>query len=315
MHFKSDFIQNPRYIQFSNTPMFHCSFISFLIFLFSGVAFSQQKNYTHLKVPDSSVQQFLLSDEVKETSGLIFWKGLLWTHNDDHDNKLYGINPFSGIIEQQISIENLKVTDWEDLQHDEHYFYIGDIGNNAKGNRNNLRIFRKKKTSDQLDTITFHYPEQINFAVQKANTTNFDCEAFIVTDSTIYLFTKEWRSKKTSLYKIPNIPGRHKAQFIDTFSFQGLITGAALNEKRQLIVLTGYTKTLNPFIYLLYNFYEDNYLSGSKLKLKISNNILQIEAVTFLDDSTIAITNEQFNHSLIKSPQKLTIIDLRHFLK
>lgn len=293
--------------------MFQRFLIFFILFLVSKSTFSQQKDRVHT-IPDSLLQQFPLDREVRETSGLIFREGLLWTHNDDNDNTIYGINPSSGVIERRISIGNLKIADWEELQHDEQYLYIGDFGNNAKGNRTDLRIFRKKKNSDKPDTILFRYPEQTDFTAQKTNSTNFDCEAFIVTDSMIYLFTKEWISTNTSLYKIPNKPGSHEAKRINTFSSHGLITGAAFNPGTQLIVLTGYTKTLAPFIYLLYGFQKDDYFSGSRQKLKISHRFMQIEAAAFLDDWTIALTNEEFNHSFVKSPPKLTIINLRPLL-
>ena len=33
-----------------------------------------------------------LNKELEETSGLILWDGYLWTHNDDADTKLYGLD-------------------------------------------------------------------------------------------------------------------------------------------------------------------------------------------------------------------------------
>lgn len=289
--------------------------VLFFVFLQSvGVIFSQQKISTST-ISNSLLKQFPLSDEIKETSGLIFWNNLLWTHNDDKDNQIYGIDPVSGIIKQRIPFNDLSVADWEELQHDEQYFYIGDLGNNGKGNRTNLQIVKKSKTSDKTETIQFSYPEQTDFSAKKANTTNFDCEAFIVSDSMIYLFTKEWNSNYSTLYKIPNRAGNHKAKRISTLKTQGLITGATFDEKRQLLLLTGYTKTLSPFLYLIFDFKNDDFFNGAIRKLKISKNFFQMETVAFINDSTIAITNEQFYHSFVKSQQQLTVIDLRSFLK
>lgn len=286
--------------------------ILFLCLLSGKISFSQKA----VTIPDSSIQVFPLSDEIKETSGLIYWNDLLWTHNDDNDNTIYGINPTSGKTEQKITIQQLKVKDWEEIQHDKNYLYIGDFGNNYKGNRTDLRIFRKLNISDQLDTILFSYPEQTDFSAQKANSTNFDCEAFLVTDSMIYLFTKEWKSEKTTLYKIPNNPGKHHAHKISSFNSNGLITGAAFNpERNSIIILTGYSKTLSPFLYILSDFQKDDFFSGKQQRLKIGKHFLQTESVAFVSSTKIAVTNEQFNHSLIKSPQQLFIIDLEQLFK
>lgn len=283
--------------------------ILFLYFLSGELLFSQKT----ITIPDSLIQTFPLSNEVKETSGLIYWNNLLWTHNDDSDNTLYGIDPASGKTEQKIPIQQLKVNDWEEIQHDQNYLYIGDFGNNYKGNRTDLRIFRKPKDSDQLDTILFRYPEQTDFSTQKANSTNFDCEAFLVTDSMIYLFTKEWSTLRTTLYKIPNKPGKHSAQKINSFNSSGLITGGAYNPERNTIVLTGYSKTLSPFLYILSDFQKDDFFSGKQQRLKINKRFLQVESVAFINSWKIALTSEQFNHSLIKSPQQLFIIDLNGY--
>lgn len=283
------------------------NFSILLLCILSGKALFSQKT---IVIADSSIQRFSLTDEVKETSGLIYWNELLWTHNDDNDNNIYGINPFSGEIEQKITIQQLKVIDWEEIQHDENYLYIGDFGNNYKGNRTDLRIFKLLKHSDKLDTISFNYPEQTDFSVQKPNNTNFDCEAFLVTDSMIYLFTKEWNSQQTTLYKIPNTVGKHEAHKVSSFNSKGLISGATFNAEKTRIVLTGYSKTLSPFLFILSDFQKDDFFSGNQQRLKINKRFLQIESVAFISSEKIAVTNEAFQHSLIDSPQQLFLIDL-----
>lgn len=292
--------------------MLRCAILSGVIFLFSGTAFSQEKKTT-ATIPDSLIRKAPLDDQLKETSGLIFWNQLLWTHNDDSDNRIYGIDPATGKTDQTIQFKALKVKDWEELQHDAHYFYIGDIGNNTTGTRTDLRIFKVHKTSLYIDTIHFSYPEQTNFSSKKSNATDFDCEAFLVTDSMIYLFTKEWNAQKTTLYKLPNNKGIHKAKLMQSFQVNGLITGAAISPNKKRIILTGYTKTLTPFLYVLSEFSNDDFLGGKKKKLKLNSNFLQVESVTFTGATTIAITNEQFIHTLIKSPQQLWKIDLKTF--
>ena len=52
-----------------------------------------------------------LSDSLKETSGLVFFDGFFWTHNDDHDSTLYGLDN-SGKIKRKI-----KIPYWQTAPH------------------------------------------------------------------------------------------------------------------------------------------------------------------------------------------------------
>lgn len=262
----------------------------------------------------SDVTFFPITEKLHESSGLILWDNLLWSHNDDTDTQLYGLNPKTGALEKEFKIDGLKVTDWEELQHDKNHLYLGDFGNNYKGNRKNLRILKIQKSTHKIEEITFHFPEQTNLEVQKSNTTDFDCEAFLVSDSVIYLFTKEWSSGNTALYKLPNKPGLHKAIKIKELAISGLITGATFNSSRSTIVLSGYTKTLSPFLILLENFTSDNFFDCKITKLRLPKTFLQIEAVTFIDDQTIALTNEAFKHAVINSSQQLGIVNVQPYL-
>ena len=50
-----------------------------------------------------------LKDSLRETSGLIAFDHLLWTHNDDHDNTLYGLDS-NGKIQKKIKLNKVKIT-------------------------------------------------------------------------------------------------------------------------------------------------------------------------------------------------------------
>ena len=118
-----------------------------------------------------------------------------------------------------------------------------DFGNNASGNRSDLTIFKIAKNSlfdnPKIETISFSYPEQTDFSKQKSNTTNFDCEAFIVSKDSIYLFSKQWKSSKTNIYVLPNEPGNHIAKFKSTLDTKGLVTGATYLEDKKIIISVG----------------------------------------------------------------------------
>lgn len=211
--------------------------------------------------PEHSV---LLSEEIRETSGLTFSDGFLWTHNDDRDTNIYAIDTLSGNIRRAIFLNEVFNFDWEEIASDENYFYIGDIGNNFTGNRKNLQILRLEKSSNKIDTIAFSYDNQINFSEAKPNKSDFDAEAFIVTSSHIYIFTKQWTSKNTACYKIPNSPGKYIAENIGEIKVNGLITGAVLVENT--LVFCGYSKKVKPFLFFVYDFNPENISASQKKK-------------------------------------------------
>jgi hypothetical protein len=99
-----------------------------------------------------------------------------------------------------------------------------------------------------VDTIWFTYSNQTDFTATSGNNTNFDCEAFIVSSDSIYLFTKQWLNQQSTIYVLPKIPGTYSAQLKATIPVNGLITGANYQEEKRLITLIGYSSLLQPFL-------------------------------------------------------------------
>jgi hypothetical protein len=263
---------------------------------------------------------YLISDSLVETSGLIAFDNLLWTHNDDHDTTLYGLDS-NGKIQKKIKLENAKNIDWEEISQDSSYLYIGDFGNNFQGNRKNLQILRIEKKSflsnePIIDSISFSYSNQTDFRIQKENSTDFDCEAFVVAQDSIYLFTKQWTQNNSAIYVLPKIPGNHIAQFKETLNVDGLITGSSFLGSEKGILLCGYSKTLHPFLYLLYDYENNNFSSGNKRKIKLSLPFHQIEGIATEDDKLFYLTNESFiRKPFVNVPQQIHSVDLNSFLK
>ncbi|WP_281322468.1 T9SS C-terminal target domain-containing protein [Flavobacterium aestivum] len=274
--------------------------------------------YASVKVKPESTQK--ISDSISETSGLIAFENTLWTHNDDYDTTLYGLDT-KGQIKKKINLQGLKNTDWEAISQDSSYLYIGDFGNNYKGNRKDLRILRIEKKSISMstpviDSISFSYENQTDFAAQKPNTTDFDCEAFAVLQDSIYLFTKQWTTEKTSIYSVPKNPGTHIAQLKVTLNVKGLITDTAALPKKKGIVLCGYSKMLQPFVYLLYDYKNNNFSTGNQRKIKIALPFHQIEGITTQDGLLFYLTNEAtIKKPFVNTPQQIHSIDLSSYLK
>lgn len=261
-----------------------------------------------------------LSDSIAETSGLIASENMLWTHNDDHCTILFGLDKKGKII-KKVNLEGVKNNEWEEISQDSLYIYIGDFGNNIAGNRKDLHILRieKKsiaKNSPTIDTISFSYDNQIDFEPKKeVNTTDFDCEAFVVTRDSIYLFTKQWVSEKTNVYSLPKNPGTYIAKFKETINVGGLITGATLLAKEKGVVLCGYSHYMQPFVYLLYGYKNNDFSTGNKRKIKVSLLFHQIEAIATEDGQLFYLTNEVLKKSFINNPQEIHTIDLSPYLK
>lgn len=242
-----------------------------------------------------------ISDVISSTSGLIFWDGLLWTHNDSEDIRIYGFDTASAEIRREYLLQGVVNTDWEDIAEDGEYIYLGDFGNNASGNRSDLHILRIEMLSllsgtPRIDTIWFSYSDQQDMSPSEPNQTEFDCEAMVVSSDKIFLFTKQWLSGYTTLYILPKDPGVQIAQKKAEYNIQGLVTGACILEQEQLVALCGYTGILQPFIYLLYDYPNYDFFEGNKRRVNITIPFLQAEGITTRDGLIYYLSNELFEY-------------------
>lgn len=261
----------------------------------------------------------ILNQNVLETSGLIDWNNFLYTHNDNTDTIIYKLNKMSGAIVQSLPLNTVQNIDWEEISQDENYIYIGDFGNNATGNRTNLKIYKVRKSSmetvPEIETINFNYSNQTDFTTQTANQTDFDCEAFVVTTNEILLFTKQWVSGNTTIYSLPKTSGTHTANYLTTINVNGLITGATLKEDSRLISLCGYSTTLQPFIFLIYDYNGTNFTVANKRKIAVPLPYHQIEAIATNNGLDYNLTNESLvQPPIFNIPQKLHQLSLAPFL-
>ncbi len=205
-----------------------------------------------------------LPKEVNETSGLFFYNGRLWTHNDSGGKPiLYALDTTTFEIVQRITLAHVKNKDWEDVCTDGQNVFVGDFGNN-KGNRKNLKIyvFPLSSLPDEgdatvtVDSILFRFADQTNFEVRKYEH-DYDCEAVFASDECLYLLAKGWETGTTRLYRLPKTPGSYVAEVVNNFDSQGLITGADYDREHHVLIVIGYVKTIwKPFMYLVFDFDE-----------------------------------------------------------
>jgi hypothetical protein len=265
--------------------------------------------------------KFVLPPMLTENSGMIFWKNMIWLHNDGGgDPAIYSLDTLSNTIQRRVMIKDAVNIDWEDMTQDDTHIYVGDFGNNNNGARPGYKVYKiaKKDISDtpgniavKAEIIKFKYEDQPEKPLPvPANITNWDCEAMISYKEKLYLFTKQWQGNKTVLYELSKIPGEQLAARKDSLDVGGLITGADIQISNDRIVLTGYGISGQRFIYLLYGYKGNNFFSGNKRKILL-NGPSQLEAVSFIGDDYIFLTSESF--SIVK--QRLETLNLASFFK
>ena len=289
----------------------------FLIFLLQSICegvFAQPNLPTVTLAPVYSLQ---LPAELLETSGITRFQQGLVTHNDNSDENLYVIDTLNGAILQTFTLNGTSNFDWEEITQDSLYLYVGDFGNNA-GNRTDLHILRIEKSSllegtPAIDTIAFAYEDQTDFTPSNQSTA-FDCEAFIAGTDSLFLFTKNWNDLSTVCYSVPKVPGNYIAQRKDSSAVNGLITGATYLPNKRLIILSGYSSLLQPFMYLLFDFEGTDFFSSFQQKINPSLNFHQVEGVYTSNGIDVYLTNEYFSQSFITTQQKLHKFDLTPLL-
>jgi len=263
--------------------------------------------------PERTVE---LDPALKETSGLTLWDGLVWTHNDSDDNRLYGLDTYSGEIKREEVLVGAENHDWEEI-FKRYGLYICGRYWKQYGKPYDLHILRVEKSSleagnPEFITIWFSYEDQMDFNPGGGQQTDYDCEAFLVTADSIFLFTKQWLSLGTAVYAIPNRPGTFIANRIGYYDVGGLITGAAFLENERLLVFTGYTGLLVPFLHICYDFQGTDFFGGNNRRINISLPFHQVEGIATENGLDYFVTNEA--RSVANYPASLHLFNLNDIL-
>jgi len=258
-----------------------------------------------------------------ETSALCETKDGIWSINDSHNpselillkREAYSNWRDNGIplLENHFVIFDLAYEnhDWEALETDGHYLYIGDFGNN-KGNRKNLRIIKisidslrrrmnesggkaayKLPENDGIaqiysnnnkqvlrincknvagEIISFNYSNQKEFSARRLH--NFDCEAMVVRKNSILLLSKNWKNLKCNIYELPKNAGNYTLKKSGSFNPKFLITDAT--EADGKIFFCGYERSGKQYIGSISN---SDY--GQCERKKIALKPAQIEGIHF----------------------------------
>jgi hypothetical protein len=241
-----------------------------------------------------------LPNVVNESSGLALAAdtNAFWTMNDGGGRtELYQVNR-QGQLLSTVPLKGVRNVDWEDLAKDgQGNLYIGDIGNNWNMRRS-LKIYRvNPDRPEQIKAICFQYTEQNKFPPARKYK-NFDCEAFFYYQDSLYLFSKNRGDRQVKIYVIPAKLGTYTTKVKDKTYLEPKtnpdahkiqVTSADISPDGKTFALLTYSG-----VYLFeikdgqINFrhpIHSLYLDG--------DDVLQTEALTFINNSDFLITNEQ----------------------
>ncbi len=221
---------------------------------------------------------------VSESSGIVPAEipGNFWTINDSGGEPVLYQVSLKGELISEKKVENTKNIDWEDLTKDNQgNLFIGDFGNNAQ-NRKNLVIY--KLSGNKVEAIKFKYKtQQFNHEEKRI----YDCEAFFCLHDKLYLFSKDWSKKHfTYLYELPAIAGSYAIEPKAKAHLKAQITAAAISPDISEFALLAYGKI---FFYGI----KEGVINFESPKYCMKLAKKQAEALTYLDENTLLLTNEQ----------------------
>ncbi|HLO57175.1 MAG TPA: hypothetical protein VK179_00385 [Bacteroidales bacterium] len=258
----------------------------------------------------------VLPSVLDENSGMTSFGDLIWFINDSgNDSAMYGYSTQDNEVKRTVHIHSAHNTDWEDITQNNQYVFIGDFGNNAAGNRTDLRIYIIRKddviandTVEPEGVINFSYEDQSDFSAQGNNNTNFDCEGFIATESTIVLFSKDWIDNKTRLYTLSIAPGLQTAMLKKEWNVGALVTSACYSGSAGDLYLAGYTESLTPVIWQFTGFNTETLNFDHVSRTDFDMLFTQTEGIMILNGQ-IYVSSEAFTLIQPGTPASLFRLD------
>lgn len=270
----------------------------------------------------------IVSEPIEEMSGIVRSPrrdNLYWVHNDSGDSaRIFAITADGKSVlptyskfthygdaaeagkQQWQGFEVLYAdsVDWEDIAADANYLYVADVGNNANMRRN-LAIYLISEIDPTASTrsaviqkLPVVYPEQTSFPQFPMH---FDSESLFTVDGKLYLITKNRGGGITgtdfergaNLYRLDT---RHTDQpnvltKIDSNDVMLAATGADVSPDGSKLAVVTYEAL---WLFDKPADGSDRWLSSTSRRYPYDRAVLkQVEAVTWIDDATLLIGNEQ----------------------
>ncbi|HPG33400.1 MAG: T9SS type A sorting domain-containing protein [Lentimicrobiaceae bacterium] len=242
-----------------------------------------------------------LPSVLTESSGIaIEGTNRIWSHEDSgNSNEIYCFDT-TGTLLRTLTISNVHNIDWEDMAVDnEETWYLNDAGNN-NNDRQNLAIYKIPSpetisgNSVNAQIISFTFEDQTSFPPPASNR-NFDIEAIVWHNDSLFLFTKD-RSTPftgiTKMYVLPDTPGTYTARLADTYHAgnteeTGRITSADINHHTGELILLTKTGLLS-----FTNYPGNRFFDGEMVRYNFTSMPGQNESIGFVSTTKLYMTEE-----------------------
>lgn len=270
-------------------------FLLFVIFIltegcFHGTTYYYRPAQDTTNIVYTYQKTAYLDSSIKESSGLLCIQDtLLLTHSDSGNMPYLYITNVSGKLLKKVYIKDVHLLDWEAITSDKNAIYIADIGNNAL-QRQQFSIYcipliLNKDTLQPNKKIVYVYPDQKSYPKYR----NHDAEAIFCAEPYLYIFTKNYGRKSTDLYRIDTRKDSvQTAVWIAHSYLDSYVTDVAYNPQKQEIALLTYG-----FVYLYHTKLDSTFFKQARLNVRLRIPPSQTEAIAYLNNNTLIITNEK----------------------
>jgi hypothetical protein len=269
-------------------------FVKFLYFLFflkvkTVSCKPESKNYEirKHKILVNKFSKNKLSKYLNECSGMYYFpdsKQLFAINDGGNAPELFELDSnFSVKTNKTLNITN---QDWEALSgnYKKNTLYIGDIGNNL-GKRNDLIIYGLDSLYLVKEKIFLNHQESSNVGtITKKH--DLDLESMFFYDDSLYLFSKNAKTKKVNLYSVPSVSGSYTLVPKHTTSIKGKVTDACISPNASSYALLLYGKVM------LYKISNGKIVFSEPL-FCIKLPFKQAETITYTTENTLLVSNEQ----------------------
>lgn len=254
------------------------------------------------EIPGNLEKIIRLDTALAEPSGLLYLDGQFWSFNDSGgEAALYCLDKSNGQVIRKAVVRKATNADWEDIAMDDRFVYIADVGNNF-ATRDTIVIYRipvseLRNGAPEISydgIITLSFDEYV--LTNHHNNSSHDCEAMVVHNDSLYLFSKNWVYQTTSVYVVPGIPGHYHVKASHLYDARMLVTGADLYRDENQMVLIGY-RDFMPVV-VRYDFDTDpgRIACGGRARIYPLKIGRQVEGICFDRDGSVYISSERRLH-------------------